>query len=60
MTSATERLVGLVGADDCFDIASADLLPVQLQAANERLQTQIGGIGLLANRAESADVKEIN
>ena len=32
----------------------------QLEAANERLQSQIGCIGLLANRAESADVKEIN
>lgn len=60
MTSATERLVGLVGADDCFDIAPVDLLPVQLQAANERLQNQIQGIGLLANRAESAEVKGIN
>jgi len=60
VTSATERLLGLVGADDCFDIAAADLLPVQLQAANERLQSQIGSIGLLANRAASAEVKEIN
>lgn len=60
MTAATERLVDFVGADDCFDIAPADLLPLQLQAANERLQGQIGEIGLLANRAESANVKEIN
>jgi hypothetical protein len=59
MTSAVERLVGLVGADDCFDIAPADLLPVQLEAANERLQSQISDIGLLTNRAESAGVKEI-
>jgi hypothetical protein len=59
MTAATTHLVDFVGADDCFDIAPADLLPVQLQAANERLQSQIGEIGLLANRAESADVKEI-
>jgi hypothetical protein len=59
MAAATERLVDLVGADDCFDIAPADLLPLQLQAANERLQSQIGEIGLLANRAESANVKEI-
>jgi hypothetical protein len=60
MTSAIDRLVGLVGAADCFDIAPADLLPVQLEAANERLQGQIGGIGLLANRVDSAEVTEIN
>src|SRR6516162_7803585 len=59
MTAATERLVEFVGSDDCFDIAPADLLPLQLQAANERLQSQIGEIGLLANRVESANVKEI-
>ena len=57
--TAAKRLVDMVGADGCFDITPADLLPVQLQAANERLQSQIGEIGLLANRAESADVKEI-
>jgi hypothetical protein len=59
MTAATKRLMDFVGADDCFDITPADLLPVQLQAANERLQSQIGEIGLLANRAASANVKEI-
>ena len=59
MTSATERLMDLVAADDCFDIAPTDLLPEQLQAANERLRSQIGEIGLLANRAESSDVKQI-
>ena len=59
MTSATERLVELVGAKDCFDIAPAELLPVQLEAATERLQSQTDAIPLLANRAESAGLKEI-
>src|SRR5689334_18583060 len=59
MTSATERLVQLVGADDCFDIEPTELLPLQLQAANERLQSQSERIPLLANRAESGGVKEI-
>jgi len=59
MTTATERLVQLVGAEDCFDIAPAELLPIQLQAATERLQSQADSIPLLANRAESAGVKEI-
>lgn len=59
MTSATERLAALVGAKDCFDIAPAELLPVQLEAANERLRTQADNIPLLANRAESGGVNEI-
>ncbi|SPM34619.1 Phenylacetate-coenzyme A ligase PaaK, adenylate-forming domain family [Mycobacterium rhizamassiliense] len=59
MTSAVDRLVALVGADDCFDIAPAELLPVQLAAANERLAAQAQRIPLLANRAESGRVKEI-
>jgi hypothetical protein len=59
MASATERLAQLVGANDCFDISPADLLPVQLEAANERLQGQSGAIPLLANRAESAGVKQV-
>jgi hypothetical protein len=60
MASAIEQLVALVGTDDSFDHAPAELLPMQLGAANERLQSQITSIGLLANRAESADIKEIN
>jgi len=60
MTSATQRLMDLVGANDCFDIAPDELLPVQLEAAHERLQSQIGGIGLLANRAASVGINEVN
>src|SRR5262245_25817607 len=59
MTTATERLVDLVGSKECFDIAPAELLPTQLEAANERLQSQAGDIPLLANRAESAGMTEI-
>ncbi|OBH49945.1 hypothetical protein [Mycobacterium sp. E2479] len=59
MTSATERLVQLVGAKDCFDIEPTELLPLQLQAANERLEAQAQRIPLLANRAESSGVTEI-
>jgi hypothetical protein len=59
MTSATERLVELVGAKDCFDIPPVDLLPMQLEAANERLAAQGQRIPLLANRAESGGVKQI-
>jgi len=59
MTSATERLAQLVGAKDCFDVSPAELLPVQLEAATERLQSQADVIPLLANRAESAGLKEV-
>jgi hypothetical protein len=59
MTTATERLVELVGAKECFDVAPAELLPLQLEAANERLHSQIGSIPLLANRAESGGITEI-
>jgi hypothetical protein len=59
VTSAIEQLSDLVGAKDCFDIEPAELLSVQLEAANERLQTQAQSIPLLANRAESAGVKDI-
>lgn len=59
MRSAVARLVKLVGADDCFDIDPIDLLPVQLEAANERLAAQARRIPLLANRAESGGIDDI-
>ena len=59
MTSAVDRLVGLVGAKDCFDVPPAELLTAQLQAANERFAAQRQSIPLLANRAESGGVTEI-
>ncbi|MCK8645286.1 hypothetical protein [Mycobacterium colombiense] len=59
MTSAVERLVTMVGAEDCFDIEPAELLPLQLQAANERFEAQSERIPLLANRAESGGVERI-
>lgn len=59
MGSAVQRLVKLVGADDCFDIDPMDLLPVQLDAANERLAAQAQRIPLLANRAESSAIENI-
>lgn len=59
MSSATERLVALVGAKDRYDVACADLLPEQLAAADERLQSRIGSIPLLANRAQAAGITRI-
>jgi hypothetical protein len=59
MASATERLMALMGTDDCYDVAPAELLPLQIEAANERLASQIDRIGLLKNRAESGNVHDI-
>lgn len=59
MASAVERLMGLMGAQDCYDIEPVDLLLLQIEAANERLATQIDQIGLLKNRAESGNVSEV-
>lgn len=59
MTSAIERLVQLVGSNDCFDISPGELLPVQLEAANERLRSQAQRIPLLANRVESGGIDRI-
>jgi hypothetical protein len=59
MASATQRLMALMGSDDCYDVAPAELLPLQLEAANERLAGQIDKIGLLKNRADAGNVNEI-
>lgn len=59
MATATQRLMDLMGKDDCYDVAPAELLPLQIDAANERLQSQISTVGLLKNRAESSNVREI-
>jgi hypothetical protein len=59
MAAAVQHLMELMGSDACYDIAPAELLPLQIEAANERLANQIDKIGLLKNRAESAGVSEI-
>ena len=59
MTLATQHLVSLVEAEDRYDIPYAKLLPIQLEAANERLQSRIADIPLLANRAERGGVTRI-
>ena len=53
MATALEQLLALRDAPDRFDTPPADLLPLQLEAANERLETRIGHIPLLKNRAEA-------
>jgi len=59
MAPATQRLMELMISDACYDVVPADLLPLQIEAANERLASQIEKIGLLKNRAESGGVSEV-
>ena len=59
MSSAIEKLLALVAAGDRYDIPHADLLPLQLQAADERLQSRVGRIRLLASRAGDARLSAI-
>jgi hypothetical protein len=59
MGSAVERLLQFVERGDPYLTPHADLLPLQLEAANERLQSRIGKIKLLANRAATGGVSSI-
>jgi hypothetical protein len=58
-TSAVDRLTDLARASERFDIAHEDILPLQLEAANELLEDRIGRIKLLRNRAETAGITSI-
>jgi hypothetical protein len=59
MGSAVEKLTALRDAKNRYDIPAADLVPVQIEALNERLESRIGVIRLLAHRAESAGTRRI-
>jgi hypothetical protein len=57
--AAVERLRRLAEAPDRFDIPASELLPTQLEAADELLQDRINKIRLLRNRAETGGVDAI-
>lgn len=57
--SATRRLTGLIADKGRYDIAHADLLPLQLEAADEIFQDRLDHIRLLRNRAETGGVTAI-
>lgn len=59
MGSAVEKLTALVAADNRYDIAYEDLRPLQIAAANERLQERVGKIKLLGHRAKEAYITQI-
>ncbi|MFV8054835.1 hypothetical protein [Mycobacterium sp. 48b] len=59
MTSALDQLLNFQASSDRFETAPADLLPLQLEAANERLQSRIDQIPLLKNRASTAEITKV-
>src|SRR5262245_5932904 len=59
MAEALQELLSRRDADDRYDTSPADLLPLQLEAANERLATLVVQIPLLKNRAESGCVARV-
>ena len=60
MGTAVETLLKFVGTDDQFGTPYADLLPLQVQAANERFQERLGKIKLLQNRADTGGVTSVS
>lgn len=59
MVSALEDLLALRDDPARFDSSPAELLELQLAAANERFETRIDQIPLLKNRAEAAGLTSI-
>ena len=59
MATAVETLLNYVKSDDQFGTPYSDILPLQIQAANERFQDRIGKIKLLQNRADTGGVTSV-
>jgi hypothetical protein len=59
MGAAVESLTKLLESEDRYDIPYSELLPRQLEAANERFQERRNAIKLVANRAETGNINEI-
>lgn len=59
MVSALEQLVRLRDADDRYDRPVEELLPLQLEAANERLEAHAAQVPLLKNRLDSSGLTRI-
>jgi hypothetical protein len=59
MAGALERLTDLVQSEDRFAASSSDLLPLQIEAMNERLRERKDSIKLLAFRSRESGIDEI-
>jgi hypothetical protein len=60
MSSAVEKLTGLITAGDRYAYPASDLRTAQIEAMNERFQDRVDRIKLLALRAKEADATEIS
>jgi hypothetical protein len=59
MVSALEYLMGLRDDPARYDTPPSELLATQMDAASQRLESQIGQLPLLRNRAQSADLGRV-
>lgn len=59
MATAVDRLIGLVDAPDRHSIPMDELLPVQMQAANERLVAHSESIQLVRGRTDETGILRI-
>ena len=59
MTTALEQLLSLRDAPDRYDTPPEELLALQIEAVNERLEQHIDQIPLLKNRAESSGTSTV-
>lgn len=59
MQEAVKRLTDLLQSPDRHDIPHAELLPLQLRAADELFKARVGQVKLLGNRAETGGVDAI-
>jgi hypothetical protein len=59
MGSAVDQLLALQHEKDPYGTSPDDLLPLQLEAANERLASRVDEIPLLRNRAQSGGITKV-
>lgn len=59
MEPAVKRLTDLLGAPNRHDIPHAELLPLQIEAADALFKARVGQVKLLANRAETGGIEAI-
>src|SRR5579862_3477118 len=60
MGSTVERLTGLVGAENRYDLAFPELRDAQVAAMNERFQERKERIKLVGHRAKEAGISEVH
>src|SRR5262245_1061442 len=59
MGSAVDQLLALQHEKDPYGASPDDLLPLQLEAVNERLASRVDEIPLLRNRAQSGGITKV-